>query len=295
MTAFWPYAYEDVYYGIYGGYAYDSIPARSSRARTGTIAKGSGAAHLQVAAGRHQQLTDVADRTYVQRRSKPDEAQRAALDEFTAATAEVGRHYCRGACPTICPASPTGRLNAMRKARLQSCCRRCRPCARPSTTLQSCSATSRRHASIQSRPPTRRRSATRRPSAESHPGSPRGRVAGFADLPNDPYREGGSATRPRRRQPSLDELKAASVKAAKGLKGDCPAYQSLTPTGRGDGDGETARGHAGSGRRPCSLRSRSSTRGFSPTGRRPASIRSARRGRGYTAIELVFKCICRSY
>ena len=31
---------------------------------------------------------------------------------------------------------------------------------------------------------------------------------------------------------ALDELKDASVKAAEGLKVNCPAYQTLTPTGR---------------------------------------------------------------
>ena len=38
---------------------------------------------------------------------------------------------------------------------------------------------------------------------------------------------------PRRRSgAALDELKDASVKAAEGLKINCPAYQTLTPTGR---------------------------------------------------------------
>ena len=31
---------------------------------------------------------------------------------------------------------------------------------------------------------------------------------------------------------ALDELKDASVKAAEGLKTNCPTYQTLTPTGR---------------------------------------------------------------
>src|SRR5262245_9576027 len=35
-------------------------------------------------------------------------------------------------------------------------------------------------------------------------------------------------------RPTLDELKDASVKAAEGLKVNCPTYQTLTPTGRVD-------------------------------------------------------------
>src|SRR5262249_38821331 len=50
------------------------------------------------------------------------------------------------------------------------------------------------------------------------------------DLPIDRIAQAVQPTPAQRR--ALDELKDASVKAAEGLKVNCPTYQTLTPTGR---------------------------------------------------------------
>jgi hypothetical protein len=55
-------------------------------------------------------------------------------------------------------------------------------------------------------------------------------MPGLADLPIDRIAQAVQATPVQRA--GLDELKEASVKAAERLKTDCPAYQTLTPTGR---------------------------------------------------------------
>ena len=56
------------------------------------------------------------------------------------------------------------------------------------------------------------------------------RSPGLTDLPIDRI---GQAVQPTPAQrTALDELKDASVKAAEGLKANCPIYQTLTPTGR---------------------------------------------------------------
>ena len=56
------------------------------------------------------------------------------------------------------------------------------------------------------------------------------RGPGVADLPIDRI---ALAVRPTEtQQAALDELRAASAKAADALKGNCPTYQALTPAGR---------------------------------------------------------------
>ena len=56
------------------------------------------------------------------------------------------------------------------------------------------------------------------------------KAPGVTDLPIDRI---GQAVHPTPAQrAALDELKDASVKAAEGLKTNCPTYQTLTPTGR---------------------------------------------------------------
>ena len=56
------------------------------------------------------------------------------------------------------------------------------------------------------------------------------KTPGLTDLPIDRI---GQAVQPTPAQrATLDELKDASIKAGERLKSECPAYQTLTPTGR---------------------------------------------------------------
>jgi len=56
------------------------------------------------------------------------------------------------------------------------------------------------------------------------------KTPGLTDLPIDRI---GQAVQPTLAQrATLDELKDASIKAGERLKSECPAYQTLTPTGR---------------------------------------------------------------
>src|SRR5262249_58828626 len=56
------------------------------------------------------------------------------------------------------------------------------------------------------------------------------KTPGITDLPIDRI---GQAVQPTLAQrASLDELQDASIKAGERLKSECPAYQTLTPTGR---------------------------------------------------------------
>jgi hypothetical protein len=56
------------------------------------------------------------------------------------------------------------------------------------------------------------------------------KAPGVTDLPIDRIAQAVQPTPAQRA--ALDELKDASVKAAEGLKVNCPIYQTLTPTGR---------------------------------------------------------------
>jgi len=221
---FWPYAYEDVYYGIYGGYAYVD-PGRSSRsARAQGSQQGSEQRIFSICGEQAPQLTDWPIER-ISEAVEPNEAQRAALDELNAATAK-SIDILKGACPNDLPSIPTGRLNAM-EGRLQvmlQAVQTVRPPLDHFYQLLSDEQKARFNAVSPSDTPAAgqdQRDLTRLCT---------GRVAGIADLPIDRI---AKAVRPTEaQQPSLDELKAASVKAAEGLKGNCPAYQSLTPTGR---------------------------------------------------------------
>ena len=56
------------------------------------------------------------------------------------------------------------------------------------------------------------------------------KALGVTDLPIERIAQAVQPTPAQRA--ALDELKDASVKAAEGLKVNCPTYQALTPTGR---------------------------------------------------------------
>ncbi len=122
---FWPYAFDDLYEGIYGGYAPDIYPyvegrgyettyepgARRGRTRF-TAAPPSGAAG-SVCSGRTQGLTDLPIERIAQQ-VQPDQNQQALLDELKVAT-ERALQIMQDACPTDLASTPIGRMAAMRK------------------------------------------------------------------------------------------------------------------------------------------------------------------------------------
>jgi hypothetical protein len=117
---FWPYAYDDVYEGLYGAYApqygesyaYAGAPASSrTYADLGAPnARGGGAA--QICTGEAQGLTDFPIERIAQQVG-PDQQQQALLDDLKATT-DKAVQAMQAACPGDLPATPTGRLAAMR-------------------------------------------------------------------------------------------------------------------------------------------------------------------------------------
>ncbi len=116
---FWPYAYDDVFVGIYGGYApeygaayaYAGAPA-SSRAYERGGAAGQGSAATQICSGDARGLTDFPVEQ-IARQVQPTPDQQRLLDDLKAAT-DKAVQILQSACPNDLPATPTGRLAAMR-------------------------------------------------------------------------------------------------------------------------------------------------------------------------------------
>ena len=119
---FWPYAYDDVYDGIFGAYApdataYANVPGRRSVPRgpvAGGIATGAAAdGTAQVCSGQASGLTDwPIERIAAQ--VQPTDQQRVLLDQLKDATAKAV-NLLQSSCPTDLPSTPTGRLAAMRQ------------------------------------------------------------------------------------------------------------------------------------------------------------------------------------
>jgi len=116
---FWPYAYDDVFEGIYGGYAPEygasyayAGAAASSRTyeRGGAAARGSAA--TQICSADARGLTDFPIEQ-ISRQVQPTQEQQALLDDLKVAT-DKAVQVLQGACPNDLPATPTGRLAAMR-------------------------------------------------------------------------------------------------------------------------------------------------------------------------------------
>jgi hypothetical protein len=116
---FWPYAYDDVFEGIYGGYAPEygaayanaGAPA-SSRAYERGGAAGQGLVATQICSGDAGGLTDFPIEQ-ISRQVQPTQEQQALLDDLKGAT-DKAVQILQTACPNDLPATPTGRLAAMR-------------------------------------------------------------------------------------------------------------------------------------------------------------------------------------
>ncbi|MBV8926026.1 MAG: Spy/CpxP family protein refolding chaperone [Bradyrhizobium sp.] len=124
---FWPYAFDDVYAGIYGGYApeYDapenayayagvsgseSVYDRTTSQTTGSTAPSASAE--RICSGQASGLTDFPIQKIAQQ-VRADQKQLDLLDALKAASVKAV-DVLQGACPSELPSTPTGRLAAMR-------------------------------------------------------------------------------------------------------------------------------------------------------------------------------------
>ena len=228
---FWPYAYDDVYYGIYGNYGYIP-PSVSSAPRAG-----SSAAHrIARKDDRQRRAADVCSDDAAQLADwpierisevvQPTDAQRPALEKLRAASAKA-IDMLKAGCPKDLPSIPTGRLAAM-ESRLQvmlAAVQTVRPALERFYQSLSDEQKARFNAIAPGDDPDAvakdRRDLTKFCDEKT------------PDVTDLPIARIAQAVQPTPTQrAALDELQNASVKAAEGLKANCPDYQTLTPTGR---------------------------------------------------------------
>ena len=210
--AFWLSAFDDVFAGIYGGYAPGYHPSEVA-ALTGD--------NSQICSGQAQGLTDFPIER-IAKQVDPDQDQQTLLDGLKAATAKaIG--ILQAACPSKLPSTPTGRIAAMRtriEAMLQAV-----QVARPALDkfYQSLSDEQKERFNVidQDVETTGQRQAEialcRR--AERDPRQLLDRTEHILRLSSN-------------QDAALMDLKEASVKAADILKASCRSEQPLTPTGR---------------------------------------------------------------
>jgi hypothetical protein len=228
---FWPYAYDDVYYGIYGNYAYIP-PAAGSAPRAG-----SSAAHRTARKDdRQRRAADVCSDDAAQLADwpieriseivQPTDAQRPALDELRAAN-QKAIDILKAGCPNDLPSTPTGRVAAMER-RLQVMLAAVQT-VRPALERFYQSLSDEQKARFNAIAPTDNRDAAAKDQRDLTKLCDE-KTPGATDLPIDRIAQAVQPTPAQRA--ALDELKDAAVKAAEGLKLNCPTYQTLTPTGR---------------------------------------------------------------
>jgi hypothetical protein len=228
---FWPYAYDDIYYGIYGNYA--AIPPGvgsaghrgSSSSRRAARADGSERRAAEVCRDNAAQLTDwPIDR--ISAVVEPTDAQRPALEELRAASGKA-IDMLKSGCPKDLPSIPTGRLAAM-ESRLQVMLAAVQT-VRPALERFYQSLSDEQKARFNAIAPANEADAAAKDQLDLTRFCDE-KARGVTDLPIDRIAQAVQPTPAQRA--ALDELKDASVKAAEGLKVNCPAYQTLTPTGR---------------------------------------------------------------
>jgi len=228
---FWPY----VYYGIYGPYAYGgssngyyagrSAHAGANSGRYAARTNGSERRAAEVCSDDAAQLTNWP----VERISEvvqPTDAQRTALDELRAASAKAV-NMLKAGCPRDLPSTPTGRLAAMEN-RLQVMLAAVQT-VRPALERFYQSLSDEQKARFNAIATMDNRDATAKDQYDLAKLCNE-KTPGATELPIDRIAQAVQPTPAQR--PALDELKDASVKAAERLNTECPAYQTLTPTGR---------------------------------------------------------------
>jgi len=157
---------------------------------------------------------------------EPTAAQRPALDELRAASAKA-IDMLKAGCPKDLPSIPTGRLAAM-ESRLQVMLATVQT-VRPALERFYQSLSDEQKARFNAIASADDRGAAAKDQRDLTKLCDE-RAPGITDLPIDRIAQAVQPTPTQ--QAALDELKDTSVRAAQRLKAECPAYQTLTPTGR---------------------------------------------------------------
>jgi hypothetical protein len=222
---FWPYAYDDLYVGVFGPYSYEGpAPAAGRRVKT---ARTSAPTAAEVCREQVPMLTGWPIQE-IARTVQPDPTQQAALDELKDAAGKA-IDALQSACPDDLPSTPTGRLAAMRKrigVMLQAV-GLVKPALDHFYELLSDEQKARFNPIVPAaRPATPTRAGNRPPDLSQV-------CSGQAANPTAPTERIAQAVHPSETQrAALEELGAATARAADDLKANCAVDEALTPPGR---------------------------------------------------------------
>jgi hypothetical protein len=244
---FWPYAYNDVYDGFFGPYAvggpayyaeegtyagggYASSGGVRTATRPGgprTAARGpaGGGAMAQICTGETAGLTDWPVERIAEA-VNPDDTQRAALNDLRDAAGHAVEQM-RSACPDDLPSTPAGRMAAMRQ-RLEAM-RAAVQIVRPALEKFYESLNDEQRARFNALEPEQAAADAKTRKAELSQVCS-AQVAKTNAAPTARIQQTLRLT-PEQRS-ALDNLDAATAKAAEMLAANCPTEETLTPPGR---------------------------------------------------------------
>ena len=233
---FWPYAFDDVYAGIYGGFAPEfyapgdayayagSAGSERTYSRASRANESPGGSTARVCSGEAEGLTDfsiqkIADQV------QPTQDQQALLDDLKAATVKAVQ-ILQAACPTELPSTATGRLAAMR-ARVEAMLQAVRTVG-PALDRFYHSLDDEQRARFNAMDQGEQQAAAAKPAELDRLCN--GQDSAQGRLPIDRIER--TLQLSPAQQDGLKALDDATVKAAEILKGQCKPAETLTPTGR---------------------------------------------------------------
>jgi hypothetical protein len=227
-SVFWTYGYDDLLYGIYRPYDYDFGTAFGAPGRRARTAQPASANFAEWCGSAAPGLTDWPVEDIVAA-IEPTPEQRALLDQLIRVSDKAAQDL-RAACPRTVPVTPIGRLETLEQqlAALGNAVRTVRPALEKFYTSLSDDQKERFNelGPKTSKAPRSTRTETRTD-----------RLARACSSGSDPSRwptaRIDDVVQPTEAQrAALNELRAATEKAAETVRSACPTGSALTPTGR---------------------------------------------------------------
>jgi len=225
---FWNYGYDDLLYGIYRPYDYDFGRAFGAPGRRTSTAQPVSASFAEWCGSTAPGLTDwpIDD---IAAAVEPTGEQRALLEELIRVSDKAAQEF-RAACPRTVPVTPIGRLETLERqlAALHTAVGTVRPALEKFYASLSDEQKERFNALGPTRSKERRSAG-----AETHPDRLARACSTGGDASHWPINRIDDVIQPTDAQrAALNELRAATEKAAEIVRAACPTGSALTPTGR---------------------------------------------------------------
>lgn len=228
-TVFWNYGYDDLLYGIYRPYDYDFGIAFGQRGRHARSAQPASANFAQWCASTAPGLTDWPLDDIVAA-VEPSPEQRTLLDALMRASDKAAQDL-RAACPHTVPVTPIGRLEALEQQ--LAALRNAVSTVQPALEKFYASLSDDQKERFNELAPNASKAARRNAPSESRSDRLARACSQGSDPSGWPTARIDDVVRPTDAQRgALNELRAATEKAAEIVRTACPTGSALTPTGR---------------------------------------------------------------